>query len=117
VSELTGDGSYANVTGDRNIVVQVIGSGINVTIGARVPHADDAVRGADEACGDGSDAALLSAYRTDVVELLGRKHALDGLHHWLAEDRNVSVRVLTGGAGRGKTRLALELVRGAAGNG
>jgi hypothetical protein len=67
--------------------------------------------------GDGSDAALLSAYRTDVVELLGRKHALDGLHHWLAEDRNVSVRVLTGGAGRGKTRLALELVRGAAGNG
>jgi tetratricopeptide (TPR) repeat protein len=66
---------------------------------------------------DDSDAALLSAYRTDVVPLLGREHALDDLRRWLASDRDVSVRVLTGGAGRGKTRLALEFVRDAAGKG
>jgi hypothetical protein len=64
---------------------------------------------------DGSDAALLSAYRTDVVPLLGREYALDDLRRWLALDRDLSIRVLTGGAGRGKTRLALELVRDAAG--
>src|SRR5260370_28409435 len=51
------------------------------------------------------------AYRTDVVPLLGRECALDDLRCWLASDRDVSIRVLTGGAGRGKTRLALELVR------
>src|SRR5260370_42240179 len=57
------------------------------------------------------------AYRTDVVPLLGRECALDDLRCWLASDRDVSIRVLTGGAGRGKTRLALELVREAAGKG
>ncbi len=66
---------------------------------------------------DDSDAALLSAYRTDVVPLLGRAHALDDLWLWLASGHDLSIRVLTGGAGRGKTRLDLELVREAAGKG
>src|SRR5258708_5586883 len=57
------------------------------------------------------------AYRTDVVPLLGRECALDDLRCWLASDRDVSIRVLTGGAGGGKTGPALELVRGAAGKG
>src|SRR5207245_11485372 len=60
---------------------------------------------------DSSDAALLSAYRTDVVRLLGRGNAVQDLQRWIAADRDVSIRVLTGGAGRGKTRLAVELVR------
>jgi tetratricopeptide (TPR) repeat protein len=58
-----------------------------------------------------SDASLLSAYRTDVVPLLGRDAILDDLKRWTASKRDISIRVLTGGAGRGKTRLALELAR------
>jgi tetratricopeptide (TPR) repeat protein len=60
---------------------------------------------------DDSDASLLSAYRTDVVPLLGRDAVLDELKRWTASQRDISIRVLTGGAGRGKTRLALELAR------
>jgi hypothetical protein len=108
----------ADVRGDRNIVVQAVGSGINVTIDARVPHLRlTQYEARTKRAIDGSDAALLSAYRTDVVPLVGREHALDDLRRWLALDRDISIRVRTGGAGRGKTRLALELVREAAGNG
>jgi tetratricopeptide (TPR) repeat protein len=107
-----------DVKGDRNIVVQAIGSGVNITIDARVPHLRLTQYEARTArASDGSDAALLSAYRTDVIPLLGREHVLDDLRHWLALDRDISIRVMTGGAGRGKTRLALELAREAAGNG
>lgn len=105
----------AEVSGHRNIVVQAIGSGVNVTIDPRLPYLrlTDFEERTNRAS-DGSDAALLSAYRTDVVPLFGREHVLEDLRLWLALDRGVSVRVMTGGAGRGKTRLALELVRDAA---
>jgi tetratricopeptide (TPR) repeat protein len=55
--------------------------------------------------------------RTDVVPLLARDNAVRDLQHWIAPGRDVSIRVLTGGAGRGKTRLALELVRKASQDG
>jgi tetratricopeptide (TPR) repeat protein len=109
----------AHVEGRGNIIVQAFGSGINVSIDSRVPHlrlTDFAARTA-RAGRDGSDAALLSAYRTDVVPLLGREGALADLRRWIARDQDMSVRVLTGGAGRGKTRLALELVQQAAEDG
>jgi tetratricopeptide (TPR) repeat protein len=110
-------GAPVDVQGNRNIVVRVVGSGNNVTIDARVPHLRlTQFERRTKRANDGSDAALLSAYRTDVVDLLGREHALDDLRRWLALDRDISIRVLTGGAGRGKTRLALELAREAAGN-
>src|SRR4029077_3278566 len=59
-----------------------------------------------------SDASLLSAYRTDVVPLLGRDAILDDLKRWTASKQDISIRVLTGGAVRGKTRRELELARG-----
>jgi tetratricopeptide (TPR) repeat protein len=106
---------HAHVEGHGNIVAVVVGSG-SVSVDAHFPylrltHFEARTR---RARGGGSDAALLSAYRTDVVPLLGRDHAVHDLQHWIARDRDVSVRVLTGGAGRGKTRFALELVRKAA---
>jgi hypothetical protein len=103
----------ARVDGRHNIVVQAVGSGINVTVDSRVPHLrlTHFEARSQRARLDDSDAALLSAYRTDVVPLLGRADAIQDLQHWLACDRDLSIRVLTGGAGRGKTRLALELVR------
>ena len=47
---------------------------------------------------------------TRAIELVGRDDELDALWAWLRSDSPVSVRVLTGDAGLGKTRLALELV-------
>ncbi len=89
----------------------VVGSG-SVSINAHFPYLRlTHFEGRTKRAADSSDAALLSAYRTDVVPLLGRGHAVQDLQHWIARDRDVSVRVLTGGAGRGKTRLAMELVR------
>jgi tetratricopeptide (TPR) repeat protein len=105
----------AHVDGRHNIIVQAIGSGINVSVSVdpRIPHLrlTHFEARTKRARGDGADAALLSAYRTDVVPLLGRDNAVQDLQQWVARDRDVSIRVLTGGAGRGKTRLALELVR------
>jgi len=58
-----------------------------------------------------SEAALLSAYRADVAPLLGRDGAITDLRRWLDAEAPVSMRVLVGAGGRGKTRLALELAR------
>ena len=60
---------------------------------------------------DNSEVALLSAYRADVVPLIGRDRELDDLRRWLDGPAPVSVRVVIGAGGRGKTRLALELAR------
>jgi tetratricopeptide (TPR) repeat protein len=111
----------AHVDGHHNIIVQAVGSGnsVSVSVDPRIPHLrlTHFEARTKRARGDGADAALLSAYRTDVVPLLGRDNAVQDLQHWIADDRDVSIRVLTGGAGRGKTRLALELVRKASQDG
>jgi len=116
---VTEPAARAHVDGRHNIVVQAIGSGINVAVDSRIPHLrlTHFEARTKRAHGDGADAALLSAYRTDVAPLLGRDSAVQDLQHWIARDRDVSVRVLTGGAGRGKTRLALEIVRKASQDG
>ena len=116
---MTEPAARAHVDGRHNIVVQAIGSGINVAVDSRIPHLrlTHFEARTKRAHGDGADAALLSAYRTDVAPLLGRDSAVQDLQHWIARDRDVSVRVLTGGAGRGKTRLALEIVRKASQDG
>ncbi|MBF0135115.1 MAG: toll/interleukin-1 receptor domain-containing protein, partial [Magnetococcales bacterium] len=43
------------------------------------------------------------------LPLIGREGKLQDLYGWLNGEKPITVRVLTGGAGRGKTRLALEL--------
>ena len=56
---------------------------------------------------------LVSAY-TRSIDLLGRQPDLDDLQAWLDREAPISVRVITGQAGAGKTRLALELCERAA---
>jgi hypothetical protein len=107
------ESSLAHVDGRHNIVVQAIGSGNNVSVDPRIPHLrlTQFEARTKRASADGLDAALLSAYRTDVVPFVGRDGELADLQRWIDSDRVISVRVLTGAGGRGKTRLALELVR------
>ena len=53
----------------------------------------------------------LQLFRVDLraTTLVGRDRDLSALKEWLASDRLVSVRCITGRAGAGKTRLAIEL--------
>jgi tetratricopeptide (TPR) repeat protein len=102
----------ASVPGNDNIVVQAIGSGVNVTIGS-TPHlrlTRYVNRTRLETQRD-SEAAWLSPYRADVVPLIGRENDKAALKAWLDKQAPVSVRVVVGAGGRGKTRLALELAR------
>ncbi|WP_158817323.1 tetratricopeptide repeat protein [Methylocapsa sp. S129] len=104
----------ATVFGHDNIIVQANGSGVNVAVQAdkaylRLTQYEKRTK---LAARDKSETGLLSAYRADVVPLVGRDDALDDLRHWLDGEAPVSMRVLVGAGGRGKTRLALELARG-----
>ena len=58
-----------------------------------------------------SEIQLLDAYRRAIEELVGREQDLADLWAWLHEDeRPIAVRVVTGRAGAGKTRLAIEVL-------
>ena len=59
---------------------------------------------------------LLDPY-AQAIELVGRDDDLGALEAWLAGSRPIGVRCLTGRAGSGKTRLALELCERAESNG
>jgi len=103
----------ANVFGRDNIIVQASGSGVNVTVEAGRPYLrlTQYERRTKLAARDNSEAALLSAYRSDVVDLVGREREMADLRLWLEHEAPVSIRVMVGAGGRGKTRLALELAR------
>ena len=108
----------AHVSGNDNIVVQASGSIVTITTGLepylRLTQYEKRTK---LAARNDSEAGLLSAYRADVVPLLGRDGARADLRAWLDAEAPVSIRVLVGAGGRGKTRLALELARAVAKDG
>ena len=48
--------------------------------------------------------------RNRAIPVVGRQADLASLHDWLASPASVSIRILTGPAGAGKTRLSIELL-------
>ncbi len=56
-----------------------------------------------------SDADRLTAYAR-AIDMIGRETEMASLSDWMGSAPPIAVRVLTGPAGTGKTRLALELV-------
>ena len=58
-----------------------------------------------------SPASLLRA-DNEVVEFHGRKELLENLNAWCVDKENLSLRLITGPGGQGKTRLARQLVSG-----
>ena len=97
----------------ENVIVQRSGSGADTDIQSGRPYLrlTQYVRRTKLAVRDSSETALLSAYRADVVPLIGRDQEMNDLRRWLDDRALISIRVLVGAGGRGKTRLALEIAR------
>jgi tetratricopeptide (TPR) repeat protein len=112
----SGAGQQASVSGSGNLVVQIVGDGNAVVAGyAHLTLTRYLSRRLSPHERQG-EAALLSPYSL-AVPLEGRDGVLAEQWQWLRDRRRVSVRVLTGRAGTGKTRLALELCEQAVGAG
>jgi len=104
---------YVSALGSGNTIVQIVGDH-NVVDAADGPHLTLTRFVARRRIHEPLD--RLSPY-TRSTPLFGREAELAGLHAFLQASRPLSVRVLIGGGGSGKTRLALELSEQAAGLG
>lgn len=57
-----------------------------------------------------TDAQLLTPYRL-FTQMIGREQEMNELLAWANSDKPVAIRLITGGAGAGKTRIAMEFMR------
>ncbi|TCO78124.1 tetratricopeptide repeat protein, partial [Plasticicumulans lactativorans] len=96
---------HATADGRNNVIVQIEGDG-NTVVGG-LPHLT-LVRHR-KSRKPRNEIEWLNPYFRAPELLVGRDRELASLQGWLASPAPVSVRVLTGGGGAGKTRLALEL--------
>ena len=104
----------ARSSGNGNFIIQIQGDGNSIVTG--LPHLK-LTRRRGLASQIQTDRHTGKAIQTDVIrpfsrsiDMVGRENDLEELRAWLAKETPISVRVLTGNAGYGKTRLALELI-------
>ena len=104
----------ASTAGNGNFIVQIQGDGNSIVTG--LPHLELTRRHGiarrievDPSTGKSRESDVIRPF-THSIELVGRETELDDLRGWLRKESAISVRVLTGSAGYGKTRLALELI-------
>lgn len=104
----------ANSAASSSVIVQIQGDGNTVRLG--LPHLELLPRQGlfreirrDAATGHALAQDLIRPFSRSI-ELIGRSTEIHDLQAWLRGDPVVSVRVLTGPAGVGKTRLAIELM-------
>lgn len=101
------------IAGDHSIIYQVYGNNNSIGAQPRLKLIGPPRERPPQPVGASDEAALL-VYREEVTAFVGRDGLLEEHLAWAtAHDsaRPVSVRVLTGDAGTGKTRFALELCR------
>ncbi len=98
----------ARIAGDGNIIVQVSGDGVQVAMGrphlALIPPRNRIPRKERLEAVD-----LLNPYVRPFA-LVGRDADMESLWDWLHSARPIAVRTVTGRAGAGKTRAAIELI-------
>ena len=104
----------ASTAGNGNFIVQIQGDGNSIVTG--LPHLELTRRHGiarrievDPSTGKPRETDVIRPF-TRSIELVGRETELGDLRAWLRKESAISVRVLTGSAGYGKTRLALELI-------
>lgn len=103
---MTGGGLH-QIVGERGIGAQISGDGNTIVVYAGAAELVLTRKHARKA----KPITELQLLRVDLraTALVGRDGDLAALGTWLASDRPVSVRCITGRAGVGKTRLAVEL--------
>jgi hypothetical protein len=99
--------SRQQTIGERGIGVQISGNGNTVIVHAGFAELSLVRKHLRKA----APKTELQLLRVDLraTTLVGREAERSALDAWLASDRPVSVRCITGRAGAGKTRLAIEL--------
>ena len=104
----------ASTSGNGNFIVQIQGDGNSIVTG--LPHLELTRRHGlarriqlDPGTGKPHEIDVIRPF-TRSIDIVGREMELDDLRAWLHKGTPISVRVLTGNAGYGKTRLALELI-------
>ena len=104
----------ASTAGHGNFIVQIQGDGNSIVTG--LPRLELTRRRGlayriqtDPVAGKPHEIDVIRPF-TRSIDLVGREMEMDDLRAWLHKETPISVRILTGNAGYGKTRLALELI-------
>ena len=104
----------AGTFGNGNVIVQIQGDGNSIV--TSLPHLVLTRRhgltsriGTDPGTGMPLEIDVIRPF-TRSIDMVGRETEMADLRAWLFAEPPISVRVLTGNAGYGKTRLALELI-------
>ena len=104
----------ASTSGNGNVIVQIQGDGNSIV--TSLPHLALTRRHGlasrietDTSTGKPLEIDVIRPF-TRSIDMVGRETELDDLRAWLCTEPPISVRVLTGNSGYGKTRLALELI-------
>ena len=94
----------------ENVIVQRSGSGADTDIQSGRPYLrlTQYVRRTKLAVRDSSETALLSAYRADVVPLIGRDQEMNDLRRWL-DDRSADFHSRSRRRGRARARRGSRL--------
>lgn len=116
------DRQKANVQGNGNQTIQIVGSHNQVTLSST-----QALRLIEDGNGDRPKPApdkggtagftptgyretqILRATNRESLNFRGRQAEVSALWQWLAAENSISAHIITGAGGRGKTRLAVEL--------
>lgn len=103
----------ASAVGHGITIVQIQGHGNSVDAGqphlTLTRHAGVSRRIRKDSSAMPREIDVVRAF-TRSIKLIGRQMELKNLREWLHNDLPISVRVITGDAGVGKTRLAFELI-------
>ena len=104
----------ASTAGNGNVIVQIQGDGNSIV--TSLPHLALTRRHGltsrietDPGTGMPLEIDVIRPF-TRSIDMVGRETEMDDLRAWLFAEAPISVRVITGNAGYGKTRLALELI-------
>jgi len=99
----------AHISGQGNVLIQIAGNCNAVSIDTRPRLILHPPRGRSQSPLN-SEIDILKAYN-EAIPFIGRQPTFDLIWQWLRSPKAISIQVLTGGGGSGKTRLSIEVLR------
>jgi hypothetical protein len=99
----------AYISGQRNILIQTAGDNNTILIDSRPRLLLHLPRNRSQVLLN-SEIDILKA-NNEAVSFIGRDATFDALWEWLRSPKRISIQVLVGSGGSGKTRLGIEALR------